>query len=243
MMFSGGFDAIGIEDCRLVRNTYLMAFSLWVDECFNYCKPKASLSNPQEGVLPSVSRGRGRGRQRGQARGRGQPVDALGKGDGGGNEKDVEEDDAVMCWICKVEPRMNVKWRSCVACTKDWDCFEKDAKRKKELGYLNEFKLNSIEDQVRRLFFAWKKCRVRSSTGVSKCMSPWAAVHRSWAIRKALTEGTGGKMKVYHSFCKWYVDKKRLEHAEGGSALAEAFGRSVMAARCGPRGHYIQYMD
>ena len=162
----------------------------------------------QEGVLPSVSKGRGRGRQRGQARGRGQPVEALGRGEGGGNERDGEEDDAVMCWICKVEPRANVKWRACVACKKDWDCFEKDATRKKEREYLKEFRLNSTDDQVRRLFFAWKKCRVRSSAGVSRCMFPWAAVHRSWAIRKALTEGKGGKMKVYHSFCKWYVDKK-----------------------------------
>ena len=39
-------------------------------------------------------------------------------------------------------------------------------------------------------------------------MFPWAAVHRSWAIKKALTEGKGGKMKVYHSFCKHYVEKK-----------------------------------
>ena len=91
---------------------------------------------------------------------------------------------------------------------KHWDRFEKDARRKKELEYLKEFKVNSTEGQVRRLFFAWKKCRVRSSTGVSRCMSPWAAVHRSWAIRKALTEGKGGKMKVYHSFCKHYVEKK-----------------------------------
>ena len=135
-MFSGGFDAIGIEDCRLVRNTYLMAFSLWVDECFNYCKPKASLSNPQEGDRPSVSRGRGRGRQRGQGRGRGLPVDALGMGDGGGDEKDVEVEEAVMCWVCKVEPRLSVKCRCCKACKQYWDCFEKDAKRKNELEYL-----------------------------------------------------------------------------------------------------------
>ena len=171
------------------------------------------------------------------------PVDALGMGAGGGDEKEVEAEEAIMCWVCKVEPRLSVKCRCCKECKQDWDCFEKDAKRKKELEYLKEFKLNSTEDQMRRLFFAWKKCRVRSGAGVSKCMFPWAAVHRSWAIRKALTEGKGGKMKVYHSFCKYYVEKKRLEHAEGGSALAEAFGRSVMAARCGPRGHYSQYMD
>ena len=202
---------MGMEDWRLTRNTYLMAFSQWVGKLFNSCKPKASLSNPQEGDPRSVSRGRGRGRSRVRGRGRGLPADVLGMGDDdgdGGTEEEAEEEKvAVMCWICKVQPSIK-KFRSCKECKQDWDCFEKDAKRKKEHDYLKEFKKRSTEDQVRRLFFAWKKCRMRSSTGISKCIFPWAAVHRSWAIRKCLTEGKGGKMKVYHSFCKHYVEKK-----------------------------------
>ena len=129
--------------------------------------------------------------------------------DGDGDEGEVGADEAVvMCWVCKVEPRVSVKCRCCKECKQDWDCFEKDAKRKKELEYLKEFKKTSTEDQLRRLLFAWKKCRSRSSAGTSKCLFPWAAVHRSWSIKKALTEGKGGKMKVYHSFCKHYVEKK-----------------------------------
>ena len=113
-----------------------------------------------------------------------------------------------MCWICKVKPRVSNRFRYCKECKQDWDCFEKDARRKKEVEYLKEFKKNSTEDQVRRLFFAWKQCRTITSAGMPKCMFPWAAVHRRWAITKALTEGKGGKMKVYHSFCKHYVEKK-----------------------------------
>ena len=73
---------------------------------------------------------------------------------------------------------------------------------------MKEFRKTSTEDQVRRLLFAWKKCRTQVGSGGSKCLFPWAAVHRSWSIKKALTEGEGGKVKVYTSFCKHYVEKR-----------------------------------
>ena len=57
--------------------------------------------------------------------------------DGGGYENEIELNEAaLMCWVCKVEPRVFVKCRCCKDCKLDWDCFEKDAKRKKEQEYL-----------------------------------------------------------------------------------------------------------
>ena len=57
--------------------------------------------------------------------------------DDGGYEKGIGVDEAaLMCWVCKVEPRVSVKCRCCKDCKQDWDCFEKDAKRKKEQEYL-----------------------------------------------------------------------------------------------------------
>ena len=173
------------------------------------------------GKCKGKGRGRGRGRKKDMAaeavgeaaEGKKHDAGALGQGDGGdGDGNDLDDDGMIiMCWICKVEPRMSLRKRQCLACNKDWDCFHKDSLRKKEADYLKEFKRSSTEDQVRRMFFAWKKCRRSLGGGLlrgTKCLFPWVAVHRSWSIRKSMQEGTGGKMKCYTSFCKHYVEKK-----------------------------------
>ena len=126
------------------------------------------------------------------------------------DEKGKAKEPLELCWICVKRHRQNIKKKECVECGKDWDAMHADAKRKKEIEFLKEFKKTMTDEQGRRMLFTWKKARKKDS-GKPKNLFPWASVSRRWTVKKNLTAGKGGKLKTYHSFCKWYVEMKGWE--------------------------------
>ena len=111
------------------------------------------------------------------------------------------------CWICLQKPVAKIRYRECTDCLKDWDALHSDARRKKEIEHLKEFKKTATDDQLRRMLFTWKKSR-KPGDGKPKNLFPWAAVFRRWTVKKNLQLGKGGVMKSYHSFIKWYTEQK-----------------------------------